>query len=443
VKSAEKAVTRRAILGSAATVLGVAAAGTGWAVLGRPRAAAPAPPVTTGTAAVVRGSVAERSRFTGTLEFDGRYPVAHLGAPGVVTAVAATGRTVGRGGVLYRVADQPVHLLIGTVPAYRDLRAGIGAGPDVRQLETNLIALGMDPGRDITADDRFTGATAAAIRRWQASWGWPTGRRTGVLALGSVVFEPEALRVEQVSAAPGGMVGPGAPVLTATSIRQVVTSQIPVAQQTSVRSGDQVQVSVNGLPGTSVGTVVGVARTATAPSRPGQQPDDQNSAATVTVTVQVTLPAAAHGLESGADRGVPHHREQAGRAARTRFGAAAPGRRRLPGAAGRRRRRARHAGLVRRGDRHGRGHRQPHRGRVGAGAGLMNAVLQLRDVRKAYPGVTPVAGISLTVHAGEFVAVVGPSGSGKTTLLNLAAGLDRPTSGSICIAGQPDRKSVV
>ncbi|WP_030438919.1 ABC transporter ATP-binding protein [Actinoplanes subtropicus] len=67
----------------------------------------------------------------------------------------------------------------------------------------------------------------------------------------------------------------------------------------------------------------------------------------------------------------------------------------------------------------------------------MSAVLELRAVRKAYPGVVPVDGISLTVHAGEMVAVVGPSGSGKTTLLNLAAGLDRPTSGSVRIAGQP------
>ena len=73
----------------------------------------------------------------------------------------------------------------------------------------------------------------------------------------------------------------------------------------------------------------------------------------------------------------------------------------------------------------------------------MTAVLELVEARKVYPGTPPVEsirGVTLTVHTGELVAVAGPSGSGKTTLLNLAAGLDRPSAGSVRIAGMPVEK---
>jgi len=66
-------------------------------------------------------------------------------------------------------------------------------------------------------------------------------------------------------------------------------------------------------------------------------------------------------------------------------------------------------------------------------------VLQLSSVRKVYPGtpaVVSVDGVDLTVQSGELVAVVGPSGSGKSTLLHLMAALDRPSEGSVHIAGR-------
>jgi putative ABC transport system ATP-binding protein len=66
-------------------------------------------------------------------------------------------------------------------------------------------------------------------------------------------------------------------------------------------------------------------------------------------------------------------------------------------------------------------------------------MVDVRKVRKVYrrdaEELTVLDGIDLQVPAGEFVALMGPSGSGKTTLLNLIAGIDRPTSGQVIVAG--------
>ena len=63
----------------------------------------------------------------------------------------------------------------------------------------------------------------------------------------------------------------------------------------------------------------------------------------------------------------------------------------------------------------------------------------LRDVRKVYGkgegAVVALDGISLDIAPGSFTAIMGPSGSGKSTFLHVAAGLDRPTSGTVALAG--------
>jgi peptidoglycan hydrolase-like protein with peptidoglycan-binding domain len=287
-------MTIRTFLFAGAAILTAASvAGTAWVLAAKPRAADPADPVPVTTVAIARGTVTQRLRIGGVYGYDGSYSVVHQGPPGIVTATAEPGSKVERGGVLYSVSDRAIRLLYGSVPAFRDFAAGMIDGPDVRQLEQNLAAMGMDPLGQITVDNHFSTATAVAIRRWQASWGLPAAQRTGTLALGQVVFLPTALRINQLSAAPGTTAMSNAPILAATSTTRVVTAEVTADRQASVKVGDEVVVT---LPGTVPlgGKVLRTGRVATVAEENG---NGHSGPATITVVIGVTVPPGSPDLD--------------------------------------------------------------------------------------------------------------------------------------------------
>jgi peptidoglycan hydrolase-like protein with peptidoglycan-binding domain len=181
---------------------------------------------------------------------------------GTVTALPAEGAVVTRGRALYRVDGKPVPLLYGRLPAWRELSVGVDDGPDVRQLEQNLVALGYDLDRAITVDDRFTWATRAAVERWQEVLGL---KATGTVRLSDAVWQPGPVRVATRKASVGDSVRPGSPRLEVTGTGRQVTIDLDASRQPYVRAGDRVDLE---LPGgrTTTGRVTSVGKVATVPA---------------------------------------------------------------------------------------------------------------------------------------------------------------------------------
>jgi Putative peptidoglycan binding domain len=199
---------------------------------------------------------------------------ATYGQTSVYTLLPKVGNVIARGGTLYAIGGAPVLLLYGSGAPYRAFTPGMTAGSDVAELNANLRALGYGQ----VSGDAFTFETSAGIDALQRAHGLPV---TGQLLLGSIAFEPSAVRVTAVTPTLGATVQPGA-VLSVTSTRRVVTIALDASQQTSVKVGDPVAIT---LPdnSTTPGRVSYVGTVATTPA------SDQNSAdSSPTIEVDVT-----------------------------------------------------------------------------------------------------------------------------------------------------------
>ena len=246
--------------------------------------------VVASTAAVVRGNVAATTPVAGVLGYAGTYVVTG-GGGGALTWLPPPGRVIGQGQVLYKTGNgSPVVLLYGSVPAWRALGEGV-TGADVSQLNRDLVALG-DAGQATVAaagQDYFSWATAYGVQRLEERLG--VSFPPGSLALGQVVFEPGAVRVDRAIASLGSQAA--GPVLAATTDRRVVTVALDASQESEVSAGDKVTVT---LPDGTVtpGTVSSVGRVATI--TPASQ-QGQGPAATIPVQVKLTDSAAAGSLD--------------------------------------------------------------------------------------------------------------------------------------------------
>ncbi|MEV7396417.1 peptidoglycan-binding domain-containing protein [Aeromicrobium sp. NPDC092404] len=239
---------------------GIAAAVLGPGIGDGNRASAdtPLPPSTT---KVTRETLLDTSTTSAVL---GHGPATTTSSrqAGTVTRLPAVGTKVSRGEALYEVDDVPVTVMYGGLPAYRDLREGV-EGSDVKQLEANLAALGYT-GFDV--DEEFTAYTAAAVERWQEDRGL---EETGVIALGSVVFAPGAVRVDSLAAEEGSATAPGQEVLSFTGTSRAVTVEIDTEDQRLARKRRTVVVE---LPdGERVKGVISDVTTVVEPGEAGQE----------------------------------------------------------------------------------------------------------------------------------------------------------------------------
>ena len=262
---------------------------------------------------VTRRNLVETASFDGTVGYAGQRDVsavslstgtaggaaaASSGSSGVVTSVARVGSTVRRGGTLFTVNSQPTVLMYGSFPAYRALQSGVTDGPDVKELEQNLVALGY---ASMVPSETWDSATTTGVDKWESALGLT---EDGKVPLGRVVFAKDAVRIAS-AANVGDSVAATSAVVTISSTRREATVSLTASDAASVGVGDRVSVTLpsgKAVVGrvSAVGTVATSSSSATTGSAQGGAVNQSGgSSATSGSTIEVTISlASAKGLGS-------------------------------------------------------------------------------------------------------------------------------------------------
>jgi hypothetical protein len=243
-------------------------------------------------ATVTRGPLTSQTNVSATIAYTGTYTVINQ-ASGTITALPEVGQIVEEGQILYEVGDSPVVLLHGATPVHRDLQEGM-SGPDVAELNADLVALGLaTPAQISPASDYFSAATAQALERLQANLGLV---QTGILALGQAIFLPTAARITVVTATLGASAEPGQTVLQATSTTRLVIVQLDAALQAGVRVGDRAIITLPDSQ-TTPGTVSAVGTVATSTGSGSGSSNGSGETATVEVDISLDDPGTTGNLD--------------------------------------------------------------------------------------------------------------------------------------------------
>ena len=159
----------------------------------------------TGATTVQRRNLVATDTESGTLSYAAPQTVYNR-LSGTITSVPEVGQVVKAGQTLFTVDNRPVLLMDGSTPAYRDLTASDQTGPDIYELNRNLVDLGYNPD-GIVIDDTWQAATTAGVEELQDHLGQT---QTGTLTLGQVVFLPGPQMIQTVDTTVGSTGGSAA-----------------------------------------------------------------------------------------------------------------------------------------------------------------------------------------------------------------------------------------